>query len=51
MQLDRTPTSGRSLTGPQSNQNVWVLPAISRDAEEAVMSAGKGHAVHTSICK
>ena len=30
--LDRIPTSGRSPAGPQSNQNVWVLPAISRDA-------------------
>ena len=31
MQLDQIPTSGRSPAGPQSNQNVWVLPAISRD--------------------
>ena len=29
--LDRIPTSGRSPAGPQSSQNVWVLPAISRD--------------------
>ena len=31
MLLDRIPSSGRSPAGHQSNQNVWVLPAISRD--------------------
>ena len=31
VQLDRIPTSGHSPAGPQSNQNVWLLPAISRD--------------------
>ena len=31
MQLDRIPTSARSPAWPQSNQHVWVLPAISRD--------------------
>ena len=31
VQRDRIPASGRSPAGPQSNQNVWVLPAILRD--------------------
>ena len=31
MQLYRIPASGHSPAGPQSIQNVWVLPAISRD--------------------
>ena len=31
MQLDRIPTSARSMARSQSNQHVWVLPAISRD--------------------
>ena len=34
VQLDWIPTSGRSPAGPQSNQNVWVLPAISRDGSK-----------------
>ena len=28
---DRTPTTTGSPAGPQSNQNVWVLPPISRN--------------------
>ena len=28
MLFGQIPTSGRSAAGPQSNQNVWVLPAI-----------------------
>ena len=28
--IDRTPTTTGSPAGPQSNQNVWVLPPISR---------------------
>ena len=31
MQLDRIPTLARSPARSQSNQHVWVLPAISRD--------------------
>ena len=30
---DRTPTTTASPDGPQSNQNVWVLPPISRNDE------------------
>ena len=30
---DGTPTTTGSPAGPQSNQNVWVLPPISRNAE------------------
>ena len=33
MQLDRIPASDRSPAGPQSNQNVPVLSAISRDVQ------------------
>ena len=31
MQLDAIPTSRRTRAGPESNQTVCVLPAISRD--------------------
>ena len=40
VQLDRVPASGRSPAGPQSNRNVWVLPAISRDALVVARVAG-----------
>ena len=33
---DRTPTTTGSPAGPQSNQNVWVLPPISRNAQPQV---------------
>ena len=60
MQLDRIPTSGRSPAGPQSNQNVWVLPAISRDVLGLPARMGglgllnpavEAETAHTSACK
>ena len=35
---DRTPTTTSSPAGPQSNQNVWVLPPISRNASVTTLS-------------
>ena len=46
MLLDRIPTSGRSPAGPQSNQNVWVLPAILIDAIDRPNVKAKRRAFH-----
>ena len=36
---DRIPTTTGSPAGPQSNQNVWVLPPISRNGKRATWAA------------
>ena len=44
-------TRAESCGHLRSGLAVWSLAAGHVLTEEAVMSAGKGHAVHTSICK